>query len=183
MALLTPAGLARLAPESGRALIDGHVEVGALIGDAGATALRDAVVRDGEEASALDLWLRARLLGAKDDERATSFDAICATLAQADRVDEAADGLGLSRRHLSRLLGNHLGLGPKTLIDLHRLDRSLRAVQTRSSSGAEGFADQAHQVRSWRARLGTTPGRYLREGPSVLAGAFQPAWYASSFYL
>lgn len=183
MALLTPAGLARLAPGAGRGLVDQHVELGALLGDFVAAGLGAAVRRGDGDPHALEGWLRERLLDEGSQSRGAPIHAICAALARARSVGEAAEWLGLSRRHLSRLLGDHLGVGPKTLADLYRLDRSLRSVQTRSGSGAEGFADQAHQVRSWRERLGTTPGRYGREGPSELATAFTPAGTGSSFYL
>ena len=55
--------------------------------------------------------------------------AACTILSQARQVDVAADRLGVSRRHLSRIVSRHLGVSPKALIDLYRLDRSLRALQ------------------------------------------------------
>jgi AraC-like DNA-binding protein len=72
---------------------------------------------------------------------------------------------------------------PKALIDLYRLDRSLRAVQGGQTAGTDGFADQAHQIREWKRRLGISPGRYAREGRSTLAEAFDPAADRPAFYL
>jgi AraC-like DNA-binding protein len=89
----------------------------------------------------------------------------------------------VTRRHLSRLVTEYLGIGPKALPDLHRLGRSLRAVQAGTGDGAEGFSDQAHQIREWRRRLGKTPGRYSVEGRSKLAEAFDPAVSELAFYL
>lgn len=84
---------------------------------------------------------------------------------------------------MSRIVSHHLGLGPKALIDLYRLDRSLRALQRGKADGVDGFADQAHQVREWRRRLNITPGRYVREGRSALAEVFDRAAERPAFYL
>jgi methylphosphotriester-DNA--protein-cysteine methyltransferase len=76
----------------------------------------------------------------------------------------------------------HLGIGPKELLDLHRLDRSLSAVQA-GCEGCAGFSDQAHQIREWRRRLRTTPGRYARGGRSSLAEAFGNTGPSMTYYL
>lgn len=183
MALLTPAGVARLAPRSGEALVDAFIDLGAIVGDAAAAALlADASGRPSAAAVALDRWLRARLLHGRESPEARLADAACAMLARASRVYAAAGQLGVSRRHLARVVWGHLGIGPKTLAELHRLDHSLRSVQA-GGDGLDGFADQAHQIRAWRRRLVTTPGRYSQEGPSRLAEAFDPAVSQTALYL
>lgn len=183
MALLSPAGVARLAPGSGAVMADAFLDLGALVGDAASAALLDdASARPDTIAAALDEWLRERLLVRSERPEAHLTDAACAVLARAGRVDAAAERLGISRRHLSRVVSDHLGIGPKALVGLHRFDRSLRAVQA-GGNGASGFADQAHQVREWRRRLGTTPGRYARVGRSALAEAFDSATSGSALYL
>lgn len=184
MALLTPAGLARLAPGSGASTANAFVDLGAVVGDrAAASLLCDASARPDRAASALNDWLRDRLLGGGDRADARGADAVCRVLARSGRVDEAAERLGVTRRHLARVLSEHLGVGPKALLSLYRLDQSLRAVQSGTSSAADGFSDQAHQVREWRRRLCTTPGLYARRGPSDLAGVFGADESRTAFYL
>lgn len=183
MALLTPAGLARLAPGQGEVTANAFIDLGALAGDRAASSLlADTSARPAAAGAALDAWLKNRLFHGRERPEAFLTDAACAVLARADRVDAAAGRLGVTRRHLSRVVSEHLGIGPKALLDLHRLDRSLSAVQA-GGDGADGFSDQAHQVREWRRRLGTTPGRYARQGRSELAAAFAPAASGPTFYL
>lgn len=184
MALLTPVGLARLVPSSGSAVANRYLELGALVGDGAAGALHaDALAESESPAAALDRWLCARLLGGRTHSQDRFVQAACTVLAREERVDIAADRLGVTRRHLSRTMKTHLGIGPKVLLDLYRLDRSLRAVQARDGCGADGFADQAHQVREWSRRLGVTPGQYAREGASTLARTFGSAPSDPRFYL
>ena len=184
MALLTPAGLTRFAPGSGGDVVDGLIDLSSIIGDRAARGLLDLVYSrlDGLVA-ALDSWLLARLSGEGEKPELRLAQSACAFLSKSKRIDLAAERFGISRRHLSRIISPHLGISPKTLIDLYRLDRSLRAIQGGKSDGVDGFADQAHQVREWRRRLGTTPGRYAREGCSTLARAFDPFSDRTAFYL
>ena len=184
MALLTPAGLARFAPGSGVEMADTLLDLSSVIGERAANMLLDVVYArlDGLVA-ALDAWLLARLFDERESPEMHLAQAACAVLSRARRVDVAADRLGVSRRHLSRIVSRHLGISPKALIDLYRLDRSLRALQGGEADDVDGFADQAHQVREWRRRLDTTPGRYAREGRSALAEAFGAAADRPAFYL
>jgi AraC-like DNA-binding protein len=184
MALLTPSGLARLAPGSGVEMAGTLLDLGSVIGQRAANALLDlAHARSDESVAALDAWLLARLFGNRERPEMHLAQAACTLLSRARRVDVAADRLGISRRHLSRVVMRHLGISPKALIDLYRLDRSLRAIQGGQAAGVDGFADQAHQVREWNRRLGISPGRYAREGRSALAEVFDPTAGRPAFYL
>lgn len=183
MALLTPLGLARLFPGCASGVLNSLVDAGSVVGDrAAATLLNDASARPDSLAAALDEWLLARLTTVEAARSIDLFEAASRELTYACHVSAAADTLGVTRRHLSRLVKEHLGIGPKELLDLHRLDRSLSAVQSASEGGA-GFSDQAHQIREWRRRLGTTPGRYARAGRSYLAEAFGNADPSMTYYL
>lgn len=183
MALLTPAGIARLAPGAGTVTVDSFLELGALVGDsAAASLLADASGRPEAVTATLDTWLLKRLLVEHTSLEMAFANAACAALARSSRVDTAAECLGISRRHLTRVVSGHLGIGPNELLDLHRLDRSLRAVQAGADS-LVGFADQAHQICEWRRRLDTTPGRYSRTGRSRLAEKFGSAMSGPAFYL
>ena len=183
MALLTPLGLARLFPGCASDVVNSLIDVGAVVGDGAArTLLDDASARPDNLATSLDEWLRARLTLFGPTRSIELFDAASRELARAPRVSIVADTLGVTRRHLSRLVSEHLGIGPKELLDLHRLDRSLREVQAGHDGGA-GFADQAHQIREWRRRLRTTPGRYARDARSSLAETFGNAEPSAAYYL
>lgn len=183
MALLTPPGLARLFPGCASDVANSFVDIGSIVGDGAARNLQDdASARPDDLAASLDEWLLARLSVSDITRSIELFDAASHELACASRVSAAADTLGITRRHLSRLVSEHLGIGPKELLDLHRLDRSLRDVQAGHEGGA-GFSDQAHQIREWRRRLRTTPGRYARDGRSSLAEAFGAAEPAAAHYL
>jgi AraC-like DNA-binding protein len=183
MALLTPLGLARLFPGCGPDVANSVVDVCSVVGDGAARKLLgNASARPDNLAASLDEWLLARLTVFGATRSIELFDAASRELACASRVSVAADTLGITRRHLSRLVNEHVGIGPKELLDLHRLDRSLRAVQAGYEGGA-GFSDQAHQIREWQRRLRTTPGRYARDGRSTLAEAFDRAEPSATYYL
>jgi transcriptional regulator GlxA family with amidase domain len=70
------------------------------------------------------------------------------------------------------LFHRHLGVSPKQLADLERLQSSLKGVQTGSRDPVQGFADQAHQIRNWRRRLGVTPGAYAHAPHTPMADHF-----------
>ncbi len=182
MALLTPAGLAWFTP--GRETANTLVDLNTVIGATAANALLGAAsARPDELTATLDEWLLNRLSNGDERSEARLMRAACTILSQARRVDVAANRLGVSRRHLSRVVLRNLGVSPKTLIDLHRFDRSLRAFQAGSTDDFDGFADQAHRIREWRRRLDTTPGHCLRKGRSPLAEALDPARARPAFYL
>jgi AraC-like DNA-binding protein len=184
MVLLTPAGLAWFAPGAGRETADALLDLNPVIGVTAANALLGAAAAQPDRpAEALDHWLLARLSGGDEKSEMCLVRAACTILSQARQVDAAADRLSISRRHLSRIVSRNLGVSPKSLMDLHRLDRSVRALQAGSTEGFDGFADQAHAIREWRRRLDTTPGHYARKGCSPLAKALDPLGFRAAFYL
>jgi hypothetical protein len=122
-------------------------------------------------AATLDRWLRGRLVVARERPEALLIDATYALLSQATRVDATAARPGISRRDLSRVLSKYLRIGAATLVCLHRFDRRVRTVQA-GASGVASSPTKGHQLREWRRRLGTIPGRYGREGRSPLVDAF-----------
>lgn len=183
MALLTPLGLARLFPCCASDLANALIDLGSVVGDgAGRHLLATASARPDTAATSLDEWFLARLTVCGPTRSIALFDAASRELARTSRVSIVAGTLGITRRHLSRLVNEHIGIGPKELSDLYRLDRSLKAVQAGYDGGA-GFSDQAHQIREWRRRLRTTPGRYARDGRSALAAAFGSAEPSATHYL
>jgi AraC-like DNA-binding protein len=84
-------------------------------------------------------------------------------------VNEVADDLGVSERHLRRVFRDAIGLSPKEFAKLTRFHRALRAARdgTRRSwssiAAATGYYDQAHLIDDFRAIAGVTPRALLGE--------------------
>jgi len=82
-------------------------------------------------------------------------------------VDATALAVGVGARQLERLFHTHVGIGPKMLFAVLRLQRAQAAM----TSGKRlihvaldlGYADQAHFTREFRRLAGVTPGQFLRE--------------------
>lgn len=89
-----------------------------------------------------------------------------ARLTRGVRVQEVADEVGYSRRHLSTLVRAECGLTPKELQRVARFERSRARLGHRPLArvAAEcGYADQAHLTREWVALAGCPPSTWLRE--------------------
>jgi AraC-like DNA-binding protein len=98
-------------------------------------------------------------------------------------VERLARDLGFSRQHLARVFRDQVGVGPKVLARIARVQRALRTLQagpdtSLAQAAAEvGFFDEAHMDRDFRALVGVTPGQAqaargsIRPIPSLLAGA------------
>lgn len=78
---------------------------------------------------------------------------------------------GFSHRHLARTFTEAVGLSPKTYCRLRRFNHTLDHLRSAPNttladvSAAEGYADQAHMTREFRAIAGVTPGHYRRISP------------------
>lgn len=86
----------------------------------------------------------------------------------AARIADVAGDLGMSERHLRRLVLAHTGLEPRTLRRVARfqrfLDLSSGAVRSLATLAADaGYTDQAHLSREVRALSGLTPAALLAE--------------------
>lgn len=187
MAILTPAGLARLFPHHGTSTRDRLVELSALLGE-GATGglMVDATAAPdfGSLAECLDRWLLARLEQVPPLAVLNRIDFARRALASGASVEQAAATLEVSRRQLHRWFVDHLGRGPREFAALERLQASLRAHQWRSGDPLAGYSDQSHRIRDWRRRLGLTPGQYTSCAISPMAETFQTsAVEAPAFYL
>lgn len=175
MAMLTAPGLARLFPDLGPACRDALLDLSGLLGDGTARALADAAGAawsPSRVAPILDRWLTRRLERVAPPPDFAGMAAAYASLRRSGRVARAAAEAELSRRRMHRWFRRHLKLAPKAVADLGRLNLSLRAAQDGEGDPVEGFSDQADQIRSWRRRLGVTPGRYARGAPSPMASFF-----------
>lgn len=80
-------------------------------------------------------------------------------------VARVAAEVGVHPVHLARVFVRHLGCAPGEYLRGRRLERAA-SVLGRSTASlaevavAEGFSDQAHLTRAFRAGLGVTPGRW-----------------------
>lgn len=89
------------------------------------------------------------------------------------QVESLEDVLGVGSRQLERRFRATVGLAPKVLCRIERMQHAAALLQHRSEiSGAElalaaGYYDQAHLIREFRALTGLSPGAYARERTQV----------------
>lgn len=92
-----------------------------------------------------------------------------ATRLGSGNVNEVADDLGVSERHLRRVFRESVGVSPKAFAKLTRFHRALRAARKHPHAGwasiasAAGYYDQAHLIADFRAIAGATPQVLLGE--------------------
>ncbi len=186
MVLLRPPGAIALLDGAGGSTRDELVDFASVFGAAEAATFVDVaerVVFGGEGSVPIDRWLTGLLDRRAPARTLRAYD----HLRQTHRVDAAAAAMGVSARSLERWFRKSLGVGPKELLGLERLERSILAAQgIRTPTTAAGYADQAHEIRTWNRYVGQSPGRYRAQGPSVagqrLNGAL-PSEARSVFYL
>jgi AraC-like DNA-binding protein len=86
------------------------------------------------------------------------------------RVEIAAlcGALGVTRQHLARQFGERVGVAPKVLARVVRLQNVVQRVLAGDAADWSGlayecgYADQSHLVGEFRALVGLTPGEYAR---------------------
>ncbi len=151
------------------ALTDTQMPIDALWTGAGSELCeRLAEACDAEaRVDALTRWLEARMVARR------SHLAVSAAADWLERdggrsgVDALSDHLDLSPRQLQRLFSQHVGLSPKTIARIVRLQSFLSAARAhpRASAAAlaahSGYADQAHLIRDFKELAGTTPRAWL----------------------
>lgn len=99
-------------------------------------------------------------------------------------VSTVREAVGLSERTLERRFRAVVGLGPKVLCRVARLQRVVDAARGQAAPEWAGLAleggyfDQAHLVREFRALAGTTPGAWARER-AARVGSVQDAGLAA----
>jgi AraC-like DNA-binding protein len=90
-----------------------------------------------------------------------AYDKIAASGGRA-KVASIAQKIGWSRKHLARRFTAEIGLGPKTVSRIVRLNRAMAAARAGEGGWAGiaagcGYADQAHLVREFRELAGAAP--------------------------
>ncbi|MEZ5319036.1 MAG: helix-turn-helix transcriptional regulator [Vicinamibacterales bacterium] len=194
--VLRPTGVAsmlgiRLRPAGAAALWTGpQVALAGRTLDAGAVSpaverwlieLRDGCRTPDEAAGLVAAGLRRLARPARVDQRVAAAAARIQHHAGTERIDAVAAHVGMTRRHLERGFLDQVGLTPKRLARIARLQRALGVLSAAAASGAvrpgleaavaSGYADEAHFARDCRALAGTTPARHAAH-VAALTGAF-----------
>lgn len=129
-----------------------------------------------EAAAALEGAISERLGSAHARAAHPRFALEAARRLERANVDTVAADLGVSARHLRRVFGEALGMGPKAFARLTRFHRALRDARQDEHGGwadiaaAAGYYDQAHLIAEFRAIAGVTPRALvdeLRAGPGI----------------
>ena len=96
-------------------------------------------------------------------------------------VEDIAQWVGFSSRHLSNLFKKHLGLSPKKFLGLMRFNHALELINKNADLNLSeiaydlGYHDQSHFVRDFKKACGKTP--------KELMGAIDPGTMAQFFKL
>lgn len=166
----TPTGCHRLFGCDLRPLSDRGVPAVDVLGPA-LRGLHDALAAQADLAGRIVVaqnWLAHRLLKARP---ADAIDAAAQVLADATRPAKLADlaaHAGCSERHLSRALGQRLGVAPRLYARLARFQAVLQAHQAHPALPISHLAqmahyfDHAHLVRDCQAFTGQAPGEFVR---------------------
>jgi len=114
-------------------------------------------------------WVMARMRKARDrqnsncDRRLKQAVGLIGRRGRIYPIAQIAAICGLSVRHMRRLFHSQLGVGPKQLARLHRMERAILIADKfdrprwADIAIAAGFADQAHMVRDCGNLIGHTP--------------------------
>lgn len=175
MVLLSPQGLARLFPGLGSASVDRVLDVGAFVGDSVARQLEQSVTFEqviNGQVGALERWFDERLASLQNSTGVERIQQAIQRIARREPIELVSESMQVSRRSLYTWSIEHLGVGPKALSTLARLERSISSIQRGIGDPIDGYSDQAHQIRDWKKTLGQTPLRYQTQHRSELAMKF-----------
>jgi len=147
----------------------------------GVAALRQRLAdADGDPArlAALEAWLIAAACPAPRPTLAAAVALILQSGGQAP-IDTLTRATGVSARHLERQFQDDVGLSPKTLARIVRLQQALRRVREglplTEVALACGYYDQAHMTRDFRQLAAMSPGAWQQHAgdlaPLFVVGA------------
>jgi methylphosphotriester-DNA--protein-cysteine methyltransferase len=148
-------------------------------------ALADGVARATPNACAraIDEWLLARLPRARPaDARVRRAIDLLVLSRGTVRVAQIAEAVGVGDRQLERAFAERVGIGPKALARVLRLQSLVARLDAERAPVAwaelacdAGYADQAHLVREARDLAGVTPTELLRERRNEMSDSFNPS--------
>ncbi|SFS37369.1 helix-turn-helix transcriptional regulator [Paenibacillus sp. 453mf] len=84
------------------------------------------------------------------------------------RVDQVCEQFAMNKRTLQRMFKQYVGISPKNVIKLYRLQNAAealdhgQAVNTLELSLALGYHDQSHFIKDFKTIVGQTPDAYTR---------------------
>jgi AraC-like DNA-binding protein len=176
-----PGAVTALLPVSMPEATDRETQLAAIVGRAPAAALvRSLAAARGEAArfAAAEAWLVERLGAGRPRpmEAAALVEQVIRTRGS-QRIDDVARTLGLTRRRLERVCARGLGIRPKLLARIVRLNAVLAGLDASERASAvelaleAGYFDQAHLLRDFRGLAGRTP-RAGRDRDGELARHF-----------
>lgn len=127
-----------------------------------------------EKARYMDQMLSARL-PAKDIDASLT----CAIVQHIEqdrdmlRVDQLSSHWNLHTRKLQRLFNQYVGISPKTVIQLYRLQNAAECIERGLAcdlgklSQDLGYHDQSHFIKDFKSIIGSTPEEYMLLSASV----------------
>lgn len=101
------------------------------------------------------IWINQMIDKVCEDREITKVEAIC-------------DHFGIHIRKLQRMFDQYVGVSPKWVIKLYRLQNAAERMETaRNDSWLQisadlGYYDQAHFIKDFKAIIGQTPDEYVR---------------------
>jgi AraC-like DNA-binding protein len=172
-ALLRPGAAALIIGAPAAAFSHSHTPLEHVWGAAAVAEMRERLSAARSESSRLDLFeafLASRLPGMRGINPLIAR--AVARLDGAGRVGDAVRDCGWSHRQFTKVFRETVGLGPKTYSRLMRFGRTLDRLTAEPQlawadlAAVEGYADQAHFTREFRAFAGVSPGLYRRIAPA-----------------
>lgn len=169
----------RFAPGAAAALLDARAfeltDVSAPLADvsrAGQLRLSERVAEapsDSARAQVMLDYMRSRAARVRALEpRVRRASELLAGSAGRASVASIAAAVGIGERQLERLFAEHVGIRPKLLSRVVRMQRalgqlSLQPLAQLEQAHAAGYADEPHLIREFKALTGVTPRSLLRE--------------------
>lgn len=125
-------------------------------------------------------WLTARLRPLRGTDAVRHACALLRRSRAEDAVGATAKALAVSPRHLRRMMGEHVGIGPAEYLRLARFIRAMHQVPAPGRTLTEiahatGYYDQAHFCRDFRAFAHMTPQEYREKANGPVPGHFYTA--------
>jgi AraC-like DNA-binding protein len=175
---LTPLGVRDLLGCPLAELIDADHDIAAVAPQAQPLAETIAEATDfAARLAAVERWALARLDGQSSGERIAALSRLHGAMRQRPnlQVQAMARRLDLGARQLRSIVRAELGMTPKQLLGLSRIEHSWTALYRSGSMTAASdlFADQAHFSREFRRLTGLTPTSYAllkSSGDAILNG-------------
>lgn len=163
----------RKQPVSG--MSESPVGIGALLGadaDADVQSVEDSILSIGDELRMVELAESMLLpkLPERDDNVMLVNRIIDRIILEREwtRVDTVCEHFGMNPRKLQRLFEQYVGVTPKWVIQLYRLQNAAEAMEQAHKpdllklSMDLGYHDQAHFIKNFKSIVGKTPEQYAR---------------------